>query len=195
MKLTILSFFFLVSPILAGGPSVSFTEVPASFSSSKSQSLSLSFKSISSPSISSNLIQSVSSIEATTEAGSSPSSPSPSPSCTDKLCPGQCIRNGQALTSCNGIYSLVVTNEGRIILVNNNNGETLPVLTPPFPCPVEICVEPSGRVVVRACGDTVFTLDPVIGGACIQMGDDGRVYYVDKEGKRIKAVFDGPIGK
>jgi hypothetical protein len=129
---------------------------------------------------------------------SPPSPPSPSPSNKDKLCSSECLRNGQKLTSKNGKFSLVITEGGAIYVINNETGQiTNRIYGGDTPCPVEICIDPTGlKLKVTACGITIYELQFFIDGpACIQITDDGRVIIVDKNGNEVAEIFRVPIGK
>jgi hypothetical protein len=124
---------------------------------------------------------------------SPPSPPSPSSSNKDKLCPSECLRNGQKLTSKNGKFSLVITEGGAILVINNETGQiTNRIYVGSFPCPVEICIDPNGKLKVTACGVIIYErqFPP---GSCLQITDDGRVIIVDKDGNEIMEVFRDPI--
>jgi hypothetical protein len=124
---------------------------------------------------------------------SDPKSDPPSPPIKDKLCPSECLRNGQKLTSRNGKFSLVITAGGAIHVINNETGQiTNRIYVGNFSCPVEICIDPNGKLKVTACGVIIYQ-EQFPPGSCLQITDDGRVIIVDKDGNEVMEIFKVPI--
>jgi hypothetical protein len=122
----------------------------------------------------------------------------PSPSNNDKLCRGECLRNGEQLTSRNGKFSLVITEGGAVYVINNETEQITNWIYGGIPpCPVEICFDPSAlKLYITTCGVITFQRNLIIlGPGCLQITDDGRVIIVDKDGKEVGEIFNNPNGR
>jgi hypothetical protein len=132
--------------------------------------------------------------ENTVSAGGPSDPKSDPPPNKDQLCLSECLRNGQKLTSRNGKILLLITERGAINVINIETGLLMKsIFGSNFPCPVEICIDPNGKLKVTACGVIIYEVQ-IPPGSCLQITDDGRVIIADKDGKEVMEVFKVPIG-
>lgn len=110
--------------------------------------------------------------------------------CNDKICAGQCLRPGQALTTCNGLSSIVningkfiwtreTTNGGRSYLTfNGTNPAVSDPPTPSFCNDTSLCMELSGQLVLTSCGTPTNLLAWSVARPeqCVQIFDGGDIW-------------------